>query len=75
MTDTLTVDEQVMLSRTWPAHIDRSEVHRAVSGPWARTRFVWQEAERTVGRSLGIELDERAMLRAIYGFYTLSRES
>jgi hypothetical protein len=65
----LSPDEQSMLAAAWPRAPTREENRRAARALWAWTKYVWREAERVIGESLGIELDEESMLAAIERFY------
>jgi hypothetical protein len=71
VTNTLSQEEQEMLARAWPGRFERDEVRRAATDLWSWTRYVWREVERTLGRSLEIEFDERAMLQAIDNVYSI----
>jgi hypothetical protein len=61
--------EQVLLTEAWPTRPSRQEVVRAARALWHWTRYVWQEAERRLGRSLLIEVDEAALLSAVDRIY------
>lgn len=61
--------EQVLLTEAWPTQPSRQEVVRAARALWQWTRYVWQEAERRLGRSLLIEVDEAALLSAVDRIY------
>jgi hypothetical protein len=62
-------DELALLYAAWPAGPDREAIRRAVRGLWAWTRYVWAEAEQTLGGSLGITLDQEALLPALERHY------
>ena len=66
----LTPHEQSLLTAAWPGEPTRAENRRAARALWVWTRYVWQEAERVIGRPLGIELDESGLLTAIDHMYT-----
>ena len=53
----LSLEEQAWLAQAWPAEPSQQEVRRAARALWAWTRYVWQEAERRLGRSLLIPED------------------
>jgi hypothetical protein len=61
--------EQVLLTEAWPTQPSQQEVVRAARALWQWTRYVWQEAERRLGRSLLIEVDEAALLSAVDRIY------
>lgn len=61
--------EQDLLTDAWPTQPSRQEVVRAARALWQWTRYVWQEAERHLGRSLLIEVDEAALLSAVDRIY------
>jgi len=61
--------EQVLLTQAWPTEPSRQEVVRAARALWQWTRHVWQEAERCLGRSLLIEVDEAELLSAVDRIY------
>ena len=69
--NTLSEEEQEMLARAWPGCFERDEVRRAATALWNWTRYVWREVERTLGRSLELEFNERAMLQAIDNVYSI----
>jgi hypothetical protein len=50
-------DELVLLYAAWPAGPEREAIRRAARGLWDWTRYVWAEAEQTLGEELGISLD------------------
>jgi hypothetical protein len=58
-------DELVLLYAAWPSSPEREAIRRAVRGVWEWTRYVWTEAEQTLGESLGIRLDAEALLAAL----------
>jgi hypothetical protein len=53
----------------WPAAPDAAEVRRAARALWAWTRHVWAEAERGLGRPLGVTVDEAGLLAAVDALY------
>ena len=61
----LSLEEQAGLAQAWPAEPSQQEVRRAARALWAWTRYVWQEVERRLGRSLLIQVDEAALLSAV----------
>jgi hypothetical protein len=69
VSEVATQKEQALLARAWPARAEREEVRRAVGELWKWTRHVWQEAERSLDRSLEIDVNERDLLRAVDDFY------
>ncbi len=75
VSNTLTQEEQEMLARAWPSRCDRAEVRRAVADLWIWTEYVWREAERVLGRSLEIKIDEHEMLQAVDAFYSIHTAS
>ncbi|GHO45838.1 hypothetical protein [Ktedonospora formicarum] len=62
-------EEQVLLTQSWPTSPSQQEVRRAAHALWHWTRYVWQEAERCLGRSLLIEIDEAELLLAVDRIY------
>jgi len=58
-------DEVTLLYLAWPAGPERDALRAAVRGLWNWTRYVWDEAEQTLGGSLGSPLDAEAMLAAL----------
>lgn len=72
VTEMLTGEEQAMLNRAWPACSERAEIRRAASELWIWIRFVWLEAERSLGRSLEIVVNDGSMREAIDAFYRSS---
>jgi len=58
-------DEVTLLHASWPAGAERAAIRRAVQGLWNWTRYVWTEAEETLGAPLGIPLDQDALLAAL----------
>lgn len=71
----LSPEEQELLTASWPRAPDRDEVRRAARALWEWTRHVWREAERALGRSLAIELDEAELLPAVERIYSLPTET
>jgi hypothetical protein len=61
----LSPDELALLYAAWPAAPERAAIRRAARGLWAWTRYVWTQAEQTLGEELGIALDAAAFLEAI----------
>ncbi len=61
----LTPHAQSVLTAAWPGEPTRAENRRAARAHWVWTRYVGQEAERVIGRPLGIELDESGLRTAI----------
>jgi hypothetical protein len=61
--------EQVLLAEAWPTQPSQQEVVRAARALWQWMRYVWQEAERRLGCSLLIEVDEAALLSAVDRIY------
>ncbi len=49
----------------WPASPQRAAIRRAARGLWDWTRYVWTQAEQTLGEELDIALDAAAFLEAI----------
>jgi hypothetical protein len=66
----LSPEERALLAQAWPAGPSQQEVRRATRALWAWTRYVWQEAERRLGRSLLIQVDEAALFCAVDRLYT-----
>ncbi len=66
----LSPEEQALLAQTWPKEPSKQEVRRAAHALWEWTRYVWEEIERHLGRSLRIEVDEAALLAAVDRIYT-----
>jgi hypothetical protein len=66
----LSPEEQARLSQVWPTEPSQQEVKRAAQALWAWTRSVWQEAERLLGRSLLIQVNEAALLSAVDRLYS-----
>jgi hypothetical protein len=58
-------DELALLYAAWPVGPDREAIRRAARGLWEWTRYVWSQAEQTLGEELGISFDEVAFLEAI----------
>ena len=67
----LSPEEQALLAQSWPTKPSQQEVRRAARALWDWTRYVWQQAERRLGRSLLIQVDEAALLSAVDRLYTL----
>ena len=65
----LSPEEQGLLTAAWPVGPSRQEVRRAAHALWVWTRYVWQEAERYLGRSLMIQIDEEGLLSAVDRIY------
>ncbi len=65
----LSPQEQGILAQVWPKDCSQQELRRAGRALWNWTRLVWQEAERHLGRSLLIEVDEASLLTAIDRLY------
>jgi hypothetical protein len=61
--------EQRLLGAAWPAAPTRAEVRRAARALWAWTRHVWAEAERGLGRGLGVAVAEAALVAAVDALY------
>jgi len=61
----LSPEEQVLLTSAWPTGPSQQEVRRAARALWDWTRYVWEEAERCLGRSLMIQVDEAELLLAV----------
>lgn len=68
----LSPDEQALLAETLVTAPRQDEVRRAARALWHWTRYVWAEAERVLGASLGIELDESGLLAAVDRIYDRS---
>jgi hypothetical protein len=66
----LSPEEQAQLTAAWPAAPTRDEVRRAGRALWDWTRHVWREAERLLGRSLELTVDEGGLLAAVDRIYT-----
>jgi hypothetical protein len=62
-------EEKALLAQVWPAEPSQQEVKRAARALWAWTCSVWQQAERLLGRSLLIQVDEAALLSAVDRLY------
>jgi len=58
-------DELALLYAAWPVGPEREAIRRAARGLWEWTRYVWSQAEQTLGEELGISLDTVAFLEAI----------
>lgn len=65
----LTPAELALLAVAWPAAPVQGEVRRAARAMWVWSRHVWDEAERTLGASLDLTIDEAALLAAVDAFY------
>jgi Ser/Thr protein kinase RdoA (MazF antagonist) len=61
----LSDDELALLYAAWPAGPEREAIRHAARGLWEWTRYVWAQAEQTLGEQLGISLDTAAFLEAI----------
>ena len=66
----LTPAEQALLTAAWPCEATRVENRRAAQAQWAWIQYVWREAERVIGQSLGLDLDAVGLLAAIDRLYT-----
>jgi hypothetical protein len=66
----LAPEELALMYAAWPAGPERAEIRRATHGLWDWTRYVWAEAEQTLGESLGLTLDSEALLAALEDRYT-----
>ena len=66
----LSPTEQELMKEAWPRGPDRDEVRRAARALWAWTRYVWQEAETCLGRSLEIQLDDAGLRAAVERIYS-----
>jgi len=58
-------DELALLYVAWPEAPEREAIRRAARGLWEWTRYVWTQAEQTLGEELGISLDTAVFLEAI----------
>jgi hypothetical protein len=58
-------DELALLYAAWPAGPEREAIRRAARGLLEWIRYVWTQAEQTLGEELGISLDAAAFLEAI----------
>src|SRR5262249_53455103 len=65
----LSPEEQALLTQAWPTQPSKQEVRRAARALWEWTRYVWQEAERHLGRSLLIQVNEADLLSAVDRIY------
>jgi len=65
----LTPDEKNLLAAAWPVEPTRDEVRRAGRALWIWTRYVWAEAEREFGASLGLTIDDAELLAAVDELY------
>jgi hypothetical protein len=68
----LTPDEQYLLAAAWPTEPTREEVRRAARASWTWTRYVWNEAERKLGGSLDLEIDDAELQAAVDELYERS---
>ena len=66
-------EELVLLYAAWPTSPEHEAIRRAARGLWEWTRYVWAQAEQTLGEELGIVLDATAFLEAIERPYTWDR--
>jgi hypothetical protein len=66
----LSPEEQALLTDVWPTAPTQQEVRRTGLALWTWTRYVWAEAERELGRPLGIAVDEVGLLAAVDRIYT-----
>jgi hypothetical protein len=66
----LSLQERALLAQVWPMEPSQQEIRRAGRALWDWTRLVWQEAERRLGRSLLIQVDEAALFAAMDRLYT-----
>jgi hypothetical protein len=64
-------DELALLYAAWPARPERAAIRSAARGLWEWTRYVWMQAEQTLGEELGISLDVVAFLAEIERPYDL----
>jgi hypothetical protein len=69
-TQVLSPQERALLAQVWPMGPSKPEMRRASRALWNWTRLVWQEAERRLGRSLLIEVDEASLLTAVDRLYS-----
>jgi len=58
-------EELALLYAAWPAGPEREAIRRAARGLWEWTRYIWTEAEQTLGESLAISLYAEALLAAL----------
>jgi hypothetical protein len=58
-------DELALLYAAWPSGPEREAIRRAARGLWEWTRYVWAQAEQTLGEELGISFNTTAFLEAI----------
>jgi hypothetical protein len=65
----LSSQEQVLLAQTLPIEPSQQEVRRAARALWQWTRYVWQEAQQRLGRSLLIGVDEADLLSTVDRIY------
>jgi hypothetical protein len=61
----LTPEEQALMAAAWPCEPTREENRRAAGALWVWIQYVWREAERILGETLGLELDQDGLLVAI----------
>jgi hypothetical protein len=72
----LSAAEQDLMRAAYPAAPTRAEVRRTARELWTWTRYVWNEAERSLGRPLDVTIDHEDLLAAVdakYGPATPSR--
>jgi len=65
----LSAEEQALLTQAWPAQPSQQEVRRAARALWEWTRYVWQETEHHLSRSLLIQVNEADLLSAVDRIY------
>ena len=58
-------NELALLEAAWPTTPERAAIRRAVRGLWTWIRYVWTQAEQTLGEELGISLDTATFLDRI----------
>jgi hypothetical protein len=61
----LSPEELALLYAAWPSSPEKEAIRRAARGLWEWTKYVWRQAEQTLGEELGISLDKAAFLEAI----------
>jgi hypothetical protein len=61
--------EQQLMRTAWPAAPTRDEVRRAARELWAWTRYVWDEVERGLERSLDVTVHWAELLAAVDALY------
>lgn len=61
----LSPEELALLYAAWPNSPEKEAIRRAVRGLWEWTKYIWRQAEQTLGEELGISLDKAAFLEAI----------